>query len=87
MYYDKEINIPIDKKTTCKICYITDNTGTGDLDNEYHKGFTIGRGKQLYWMMIWHGSGHVTVFTAGEDGKQPRARWINGDTLITIHWK
>jgi hypothetical protein len=73
------------KSVSCKICYITDNTGTGDLDSYIHKGFTIGNGKQLYWMMTWHGSGHVTVYS--NDDKPLRRRWINGDTIITIHWK
>jgi len=80
----REVKIPESKKTKCKICFITDNTGTGDMDSDYHKGFTIGdKGKTLYWEMIWHSSGHVTVFSGlGKSG-----RWISGDTEITIHWK
>lgn len=73
------------KTVTCKICYICDNTGlNGDMDSDIHKGFTIGKGKQLYWYMTWHSSGHVTVYTADEP---IRKRWISGDTIITIHWK
>lgn len=81
--YYNEIIVPESKNTTCKICHITDNTQTGDLDNDWHKGFTIWKGKVLYWMMIWHQSGHVTVYSSGETSP----RWIDGDTLITIHWK
>ncbi len=83
-YYGYDVVIPESKKTVCKICYITDNTQTGDLDSQYHKGFTIGKkGRTMYWEMIWHGSGHVTVLTGvGHSG-----RWISGDTEITIHWK
>lgn len=59
-----------------------------DLDSRYHKGFTIGKGWQMYWMMIWHGnSGHVTVFSNAEGNGQPSRRWIKGDTEITIHFK
>lgn len=70
------------RQRTFKICHIGDNTGTNaDLNTDIHKGFTIGNGKKLYWEMIWHGSGHVTVFC--NDSK----RWISGDTLITVHFK
>ena len=82
-YYNKVV-VPADKKTVCKISHITDNTQTGDLDDNYHKGFTIGKnGRTMYWEMIWHGSGHVTVF----EGVGHSGRWIEGDTEITIHWK
>jgi hypothetical protein len=81
-YY--ELNIPESKKTTGKICFIGDLTGTNaDLDDDIHEGFTIGKGKTLYWMMIWHKSGHVTVYS--KDNATPR--WISGDTIITIHFK
>lgn len=91
-----DCKIPESKKVTCKICHLGDNTGfqydenlvlPHDLDERYHKGFTIGKGWQMYWMMIWHGkSGHVTVFSSGGEG-QPKRRWIPGDTEITIHFK
>jgi hypothetical protein len=77
------------KTVTCRICDLTDNTGydcPSDMDSDVHKGFTIGKGKRLYWMMIWHNSGHVTVFTA-DGGENMKRRWISGDTIITIHWK
>ena len=81
-YRYEEIEIPDSKKVTGKICYITDLTLiNADLDNSIHEGFTIGKGKQLYWMMIWHSSGHVTVFTVDNP---IRRRWISGDTEITI---
>jgi len=87
--YSQDIPIPESKKMTGKICFISSNltlTG-GDLDSYIHKGFTIGKGKQLYWMMIWHGSGNVTVFTGDNNSsKQPRKRWISGDTEITVHF-
>jgi hypothetical protein len=85
---------PPENKITCKICFLGEYTGCvndennmqypSDMDSEIHEGFTIGKGKTLYWMMIWHGSGNVTVFPA----KNPNyRRWISGDTEITIHWK
>ena len=83
--------IPDSKKVTCKICHYSDYTGgewyPSDLDSEIHKGFTIGKGKQIYWMMCWHGSGNVTVFTGDEDGEPIRRRYLSGDTEITIHFK
>ncbi len=78
--------IPESKKVTGKICFIGDLTLTNsDLNYHIHKGFTIGKGKQMYWMMIWHSkSGHVTVFTK----ESPiRRRWISGDTEITVHFQ
>ncbi len=77
--------IPDDRKMTGKICFISSNlTLTNrDLDEEFHEGFTIGNGKTLYWMMIWHGSGHVTVVNA----KATYKKWISGDTIITVRFK
>ena len=87
-YRYEEIEIPDSKKVTGKICFIGDLTLTNaDLDAEIHKGFTIGRGKTMYWMMIWHGSGNVTVFTTGNTNEEIRRRWISGDTMITVHFK
>jgi hypothetical protein len=80
-------------KVTCKICHMGDFTGYVDVNNgrqypsdmnhEVHEGFTIGRGKTLYWMMIWHSTGNVTVVNKEATYK----KWISGDTEITIHWK
>ena len=37
--------------------------------------------------MIWHpNSGNVTVYSSG-DSEYPTARWLPGDTEITIHFK
>lgn len=76
--------IPIDKKVTGQICNIGDLTLTRmDLDPNMHKGFTIGKGKTMYFEMIWHGSGHVTVYNQ----KSKYGRWIDGGTEITVHFK
>jgi hypothetical protein len=69
---------------TCKISGYQDYTDNRDLDSSIHKGFTYGRGKVMYFMMIWHGSGHVTIHPV-DDNKSPR--WINGDSTITIHFR
>ena len=84
---------PPSGKATCPICFIGDFTGhkiedgiqiPSDMDDEAHKGFTIGKGKTLYWMMIWHTvSGHVSVVNMEATYK----KWIHGDTEITIHFK
>lgn len=83
---------PPSGKVTCKICHLGDNTGyvdvnngrqyPADLDADIHKGFTIGKGKALYFMMIWHGSGNVTVY----NNTATYGKWISGDAEITIHW-
>lgn len=70
-------------KVSCTINYLQDYTGNRDLDNDFHKGFTIGKGKQLYWMFIWCGTGNVTVYPVNNKS----GRWIPGDTKITIHFK
>lgn len=81
-----EVMIPDDRKMRGKICFISaELTLTNrDLDVDFHQGFTIGKGKTLYWMMIWHPSGNVTVFPYGGP---LRRRWISGDTEITVHFK
>lgn len=90
LYTGQVINIPESKKVTGKICFISSElTLTNcDLDENIHEGFTIGKGKTLYWMMIWHKSGHVTVYSKNGNGSLslPR-RWISGDTEITVHFK
>lgn len=69
----------------CKICFYQRYTDNRDLDSAIHKGFTIGRGKVVYFMMIWHAnSGNVTVYPVN-DNSFPR--YISGDTEITIHFK
>lgn len=81
-----DLVIPESKKVTGKICNIGELTLTNcDLDENIHKGFTIGKGKKLYWMMIWHKSGHVTVYR-DNCGLHPNGRYIDGNTEITIHF-
>lgn len=78
------------RKVTCRICDIADNTqcsefgNPSDLDDDFHEGFTIGNGNKLYWMMVWHKSGNVTVYPIEDTGG---ARWLPGDQEITIHFK
>lgn len=75
--------IPESKKVTGKICFIGDLTLlNADLNSTYHKGFTVGSGKVLYWEMIWHSkSGNVTVYN------KSAKRYLSGDQEITIHFK
>lgn len=79
------LKIPDSKKVVGKICHITDLTLTNcDLDSDIHEGFTIGKGKTLYWMMIWHASsGNVTVFSK----ETCASRYLSGDAEITVHFK
>lgn len=73
------------KPITCPLNFHQDYIGNRDLDWYLHKGFTIGRGKQMYWMIIWHpSSGNATVFT--NDDKPIRRRYVRGDIEITIHF-
>lgn len=72
------------KPLTCKINFHQDYIGNRDLDSNIHKGFTVGRGKTLYWEMIWHASsGNVTVYSIESNSW----RYLQGDTEITIHFK
>ncbi len=94
--YGKEIKVPDSLVTVCRICDLTDNTGFAhphDLDADVHLGFTVGADeacarvkKTMYWMITWHQSGHCTVYRADGDGPLVR-RWLDGGTIITIHWK
>lgn len=71
------------KKWVGPINEMLDHTGTGcDLDSDIHKGFTVGtKGRTMYWERIWHSWGNVTVIS--ERG----ARWLPGDTIVTLHFK
>ena len=60
-----------------------DYIGNRDIDNKFHKGFTVGRGKVMYWMLIWHNTGTATVYPIDEN-RWPRN--LKGDELITIHF-
>lgn len=79
------VSIPESKKRTGKIYELpSELTGTNaDLDSDIHEGFTIGKGKVLYWMLIWHKSGNCTVFSR----KNASPRYLKGDTEITVHFK
>lgn len=83
---NENLIIPADKKITCKICYLTSKSGTGDMDANIHSGFTIGKGKTLYWLIRWHKSGHCTVYKKDES-KGLIKRHLSGDSIITIHFK
>lgn len=75
----------MEKVIKCPICRYQSYTYNRDLDSDIHKGFTIGRGKVMYWCMIWHASsGNVTVYPISESSAP---RYISGDTEITIHLK
>lgn len=85
--YYEGYKVPESKKVTCRICELTDHTGAyfpSDMDYDTHEGLTIGKGKAMYWMMIWHPSGNCTVFSKEKDGVR---RWLSGDQEITIHFK
>lgn len=87
IYRGDEIDIPDSKKVTGKICFISDLTLTKcDLDSSIHKGFTIGRGKKMYFMMVWHSSGNVTVYECDGHELALKRRWLSGDTDITVHF-
>lgn len=68
---------------TCPLNRHQQYIGNKDLDFNIHKGFTIGKGKKLYWMMIWWSTGNATVY--GVDDLSPR--WVANDTIIKIHFK
>lgn len=57
----------------------------GDLEDGKHLGFTIGKGKKMYWYFIWHSaSGNATVYTADIPMDK---RYIKNEQLITVHFK
>ncbi len=86
-YQGHEYTIPDSKKATGKICFIGDLTHTNtDLNEKIHKGFTIGKGKTLYWMMVCNSNGNFTVYSSEGSG-QPKRRWLSGNTEITVHFK
>jgi hypothetical protein len=67
----------------CHLYNHQDFIGNRDLDWNFHKGFTIGKGKQLYWSLTWHRTGNATVYPINERS----GRWVSGDVEITIHFK
>lgn len=82
-YIDKLIGVEF-KHIKCKICFLQEYTRNADLDSDLHEGFTIGKGKILYWCFVWHSTGNVTCHPKKHGGYP---RWITGDTIITVHWK
>lgn len=77
--------IPAHKKMIGMVCHLSSELTltNADLDETYHKGFTIGKGKTFYWMILWHKTGHCTVYS--RDAASPR--YISGDSIITVHFK
>ncbi len=74
-----------DRTVKCTLNFLQDHTDHVDLDGRIHKGFTIGNGKVLYFMYIWHKSGNATVYPI--NGNSINGRYVRGDVPITIHFK
>lgn len=70
---------------TVPLNYHQDYIGNEDLDARIHEGFTVGRGKVMYFLMIWHSSGACTVYPTEQYINSPR--YLRGDEMITIHFK
>lgn len=76
------------KKVTCTINFMHDHLEGGeDLNDGIHKGFTIGKGKTLYWYIVWNKYGNCIVARPLKGTINVARRYIKGDTEITIHWK
>lgn len=71
---------------TCKACMMHDYTGNKDLDPNVHSGFTVGKGKKLYWYFIWHTTGNATVYAIEGNGKPMKKRFIRGNQIIHVHF-
>lgn len=83
-----DIVIPKDKKATGKLHDICILNGTdSDMDSDIHKGFTVGKGKVMYWYIIFHEKGYGASIYHHEDGKPLVRRWVPSDTEITVHFK
>lgn len=70
----------------CRLCELCDQVDTGDLDPRVHEGFTIGKGKRMYWYIVWRPSGNATVYALNEGSTHLSARYVSGDAEITIHF-
>lgn len=76
------------KTVTCKLCELWDNTGNGsDMDPRIHDGFSVGKGKKLYWYIVWSKTGMATVYADGRPSGKFTRRTLHPDTEITIHFK
>lgn len=71
------------KTITVPLCRLQDYIGNADLDSNYHRGFTVGRGVVMYFMFIWHSSGTCTVYPKDEK-RWPRN--LTGNEMITVHF-
>lgn len=74
----------MNKKIICKLCDLQSNIGNCDLDSHQHKGFTVGKGKVMYWYIVWHPSCNASIYTSE---REIRRRYVRGDIEITIHFK
>ena len=75
------------KKILCPLCSHQQFIDNKDLDSNLHIGFKLiqpngNEGRQMYWSIIWHSSGHATIYSL--DYKR---RWVNGDSMIVIYCK
>lgn len=84
---------PKSGKVSCKISSYAEYTGRKheyngrtyphDLDPAIHEGFTVETGSTLYWEMIWHSSGSVSIYNKETSSR----RWLTGEETITIYFK
>jgi uncharacterized membrane protein YhaH (DUF805 family) len=76
------------KKIVCPLCSHQDFINNQDLDSDFHLGFKLispkgKEGRQMYWCIIWHSSGHATIYSIDKMNR----RWVNGDSMIVIYCK
>lgn len=58
------------------------------LDPSKHKGFTIGKGRKIYWYIttVEH-LGKYRVFPVDKNGQLGYSRYLTGDSLVNIIFK
>lgn len=78
-YFENE-----NRTVKCTLNFLQDHTDHQDLNSDVHKGFTIGNGKTLYFMYVWHKSGNATVYSINGS---IYGRHVRGDIPIIIHFK
>jgi hypothetical protein len=76
------------KKIKCPLCRHQEYIDNRDLDSDIHLGFKLiqpngKEGRTMYWHIIWHQSGHATIFSI----EGMHRRWVNGDSIIMIYCK